>query len=91
MMSERIEALMRIPVGIVSGIVLGFWKILVQIVAVINWIMTLITDERNEGLADFCENWNTQLYTFLRYMTFVTNNRPFPFNPLEKKLDKFEK
>lgn len=90
-MSERIEALMRIPVGIASGVILTFWKVLAQIVALINWIMTIITDERNEGLTDFCEKWNTQVYVFLKYMTLVSNHRPFPFNPLEKNMSHFQR
>ncbi len=90
-MSERIEALMRIVVGIVSGIILGLWKALVQVLAVVNWIVVIITGERNKGMADFCEIWNTQVYIFLRYMTFVTNERPFPFEKLDKNMSKFKR
>ena len=90
-MSERIEALMRIVVGIVSGIILGLWKALVQVLAVVNWIVVIITGERNKGMADFCEIWNTQVYIFLRYMTFVTNERPFPFENLDKNMSKFKR
>jgi sorbitol-specific phosphotransferase system component IIC len=86
---ERVEALFRIVVGIVSGIILGVWKMLIQILAVINFLITVITDERNQELADFCEHWNTEMYRFLRYMTFVSNERPFPFTPMQK-MSKFE-
>ena len=89
-MAERAEALMRILVGIVSGIILGVWKALVQIIAIINWIIAILTGERNKGLAEFCEIWNTQIYIFLRYMTFVSNKRPFPFSALENNISKFE-
>ena len=89
-MAERAEALMRILVGIVSGIILGVWKTLVQIIGIINWIIAILTGERNKGLAEFCEIWNTQIYIFLRYMTFVSNKRPFPFSALEKNISKFE-
>jgi len=90
-MSERIEALMRIFVGIVSGIILGVWRILIKVLAIINWIIALITGERNKGIAELCEIWNTQAYVFLRYMTFVSNKRPFPFTPLMKSISKFGK
>lgn len=89
-MAERAEALMRILVGIVSGVILRIWKSLVQIIAIINWLIAIITGERNKGLAEFCEIWNTQAYIFLRYMTFVSNKRPFPFSALEKNISKFE-
>jgi len=90
-MGERAEALMRIIVAIISGIILGLWKALVQLMTLINWIITLIIGERNEGIAEFCEMWNTQMYVFLRYMTLVSNKRPFPFSGLEKNLSKFQK
>ena len=89
--NERKEALMRIIVGIVSGIVLGIWKALIQIFVVINFIVTIFTGKRNKELAKLCEIWNTQVYTFLRYMTFSTNQRPFPFTNLKKSMDKPEK
>ena len=38
-MSERKEALMRIVVGIVTGIVLGIWKMAIQIVAILNLLI----------------------------------------------------
>ena len=90
-MTERIEALMRIVVGIISGLILGLWKALIQIIAVVLWIIAMITGKRNMDLANFCEIWNTQVYIYLRYLTFVSNKRPFPFNPLEKNLSQFEK
>ena len=90
-MGERVEALMRIVVGIVSGIILGLWKILIQAVGIIHWIMVIIAGKRDKGLAKFSEIWNTQIYVFLKYMTFVSNKRPFPFNTLEKNISKFGK
>ena len=36
------------------------------------------------------ETWNTQNYTFMRYMTFYTNERPFPFEELKKDMNKIE-
>ena len=90
-MSERTEALMRIVVGIVSGIIFGLWKALIQILGIVHWIIAIITGKRNKDLAEFSEIWNTQIYIFLRYMTFVTNERPFPFESLTKNMSKFKK
>ena len=89
-MSERKEAFFRILVLIVSGIILGIWKGLVQILALINWIITIFENKRNKQLAEFCEYWNTEMYKFLRYMSFVSNKRPFPFTNLER-MSKFGK
>jgi hypothetical protein len=90
-MGERVEALLRIVIGIVSGIILGLWKALIQFLGVINWLLTIISGKRNKGMADFSEIWNTQTYHYLRYMTFVTNDRPFPFTGLAKNITKFKK
>lgn len=90
-MGERAEALMRIIVGIISGIILSFWKMLIQFLAIIHWIIVIFSGTRQQGLAEFSETWNSQVYVYLRYMTFVSNKRPFPFNPLEPNMTKFRK
>lgn len=88
--SERKEGWFRIIVGIVSGIILGVWKALIVILAIVNWFIVIFSGKRNKELADFCEYWNTEIYKFIRYMTFVSNKRPFPFSSMER-ISKFEK
>jgi hypothetical protein len=89
--NERKEALMRILVVIVTGIILSVWSILFRLFLILNFIITLFTGKRNKELAKLCEVWTTQAYTFLRYISFSTNKRPFPFNSLKKSMDKPEK
>ncbi len=88
-LSERKEAWFRIIILIVSGIILGIWKALIQILAIANWFITVFSGKRNKELAEFCEYWNTEIYKFVRYITFVSNKRPFPFSNMEK-ISKFE-
>lgn len=88
--SERMELLWRVLVLIVSGIILGIWKALVFVLALVNWIMILFTNERNKDLAVFCEYWNSEVYRYFKYLTCVTNERPFPFTSM-KRIGKFEK
>ncbi|MFH1585372.1 MAG: DUF4389 domain-containing protein [archaeon] len=83
-MSERKEAWFRIIVLIVSGIILSLWKVLIQILAIVNWLITVFSGKRNRELAEFCEYWNSEMYKFVRYLTFVTNERPFPFSSMER-------
>lgn len=90
-MGERGEALIRIVVLIVTGIILGVWKILIQVLAIVNFLWTLIVGKRIKNVADFSEIWNTQNYVFLRYITFVSNERPMPFRSLTKSYSKFSK
>lgn len=82
--NERKEAWFRIVVAIISGIIIGVWSNLIGILLVINWLIVLFSGKRNKGLAIFCEYWNTETYKFLRYLTFVSNKRPFPFSKLER-------
>jgi len=81
-MTERKEACMRIVVGIVSGIIIGLWKVAVEVISIFHWFYVLFTNKRSKGIAEFCNVWTTQAYRFIRYMTFTTNSRPFPFSEL---------
>lgn len=90
-MSERTETLMRIIVCFISGMILHVWKALIGVFTLVNFVITLVTNKRNKELAQFSEIWNTQVYVFLRYITFVSNERPFPFVSLSKSISKFKR
>jgi len=87
---ERKEAWMRIVIAIVSGIVLGVWRYFIIVLGIIHWVYAVFSGKRKKEFAELCEIWNTQTYVFLRYMTFVTNERPFPFKNLTKNFSAFE-
>jgi len=88
-MGERSEIFMRIVVLVVTGIILAVWKWLIIIFFLINWVYVLFAGKRLKELAELSEVWNSQWYVFQRYLIFVTNRRPFPFNKLEKSMSKF--
>ena len=83
-LSERKEAWFRIIVLIVSGIILCLWRIVIAVLAIVHWLIVVFSGKRNKDIAMFCEYWNTELYKFVRYLTFVSNKRPFPFSDLER-------
>lgn len=89
-MSERKEAWMRIIVAIVSGIILALWKTLVIVLSIFHWIYVIFSNKRSKGIAEFCNLWATQAYRFIRYTTFTTNSRPFPFSELGEELHPVE-
>jgi hypothetical protein len=89
MKKEQKEALFRILVAIVSGIVLYLFGALVMFLALVNLVYTLIKNKRNRKIALFCEYFNSEAYKFWKYITGVTNKRPFPFSDLER-FGKFE-
>ena len=90
-MGERTEAWLRIVIGIISGIILTLWKALIQILGIVHWFVVIISGKRQKGIAEFSEIWNSQIYVYLRYMTFVSNKRPFPFDELKPNMSKFGK
>ena len=81
---------MRIIVAIVSGMIFYFWGYVVAITAFVNWVYALIVGKRIKELGEFSEIWATNSYYFVRYLSSVTNERPFPFTELKKNLGKFE-
>ena len=89
-MSERKEAWMRIVVGIVTGIILALWKTLVVVLIIVHWLYAVFLGKRSKAIAEFCNVWTTQAYFFIRYMTFATNKRPFPFSDLAEEMHPVE-
>jgi len=89
--TERKEALMRILVFMVSGIILGIWRVFIYVIVFVHLIYVLITGKRMKDLATLSETWNTQWYVFQKYIIFLDNKRPFPFKGLEKNIHKFKK
>ena len=84
MKTERKEGWFRILVMIVSGILLGLWSYVVFFVAFINFVVTVFSGKRHRALAEFCEPWNTESYKYVRYMSFMSNKKPFPFSGTER-------
>ena len=89
-LSERKELPWRILVGIVTGIILEVWGALIFVLGAVNWFIILFLGKRNKDLADFSEYWNSEMYRYFKYLTCVTNERPFPFTSM-KKFGKFER
>jgi hypothetical protein len=81
---ERKEAWFRIIVLIISGIILKIWAGLVGILSIVHWFVVIFNGKRKKELSLFCEYWNTETYKFIRYLTFVSNKRPFPFTSMER-------
>ena len=87
--SERIEALMRIPVVIISGMILVLWRSLIYLLVIINFIYILISGRRLKELVEMGEFWNAQWHQFWTYIIFASNDIPFPFGNLRGRTGKF--
>jgi len=82
--NEKKEAWFRIVVFIIGGIILAVWRYLIFLFAILNWFIVVFGGKRNKELAMFSEYFNTELYKFMRYLTFMSNERPFPFTSMER-------
>lgn len=60
----------------------AFWAII--LLAVIQFIVKLVTDEPNEDLRGFSGNLAVYLRQAADYMTFVSDDKIFPFAPFPK-------
>tara|TARA_Y100000310_G_C20062543_1_gene525652 strand:- start:37 stop:306 length:270 start_codon:yes stop_codon:yes gene_type:complete len=83
-MDERKEILWRILVAIVSGVILSIWKLLIYVLVVVQLVIVLINGKKDKQIAKLCNTWNTQAYKYIRYVTFTSNQRVFPFEDLGK-------
>ncbi|NJF24937.1 DUF4389 domain-containing protein [Thermococcus sp. Bubb.Bath] len=75
-MGERVEALLRIPLAIVYGVILYVLGLAVGLVVLIQFFYTLILGKRHKGMARFANNYASLRYHILRYSSFATNERP---------------
>lgn len=90
MNDERKETFIRIPIGIISGLIMEIWGTLVLVLAIFHWFAVLFVGKRNKSLANFGNQYATYVYSVVRYLTFTTNQRPFPFNEFGKSIDKVD-
>jgi len=77
-MSERIEALLRIPLAFVYGVIIGIWGFIAGLATIVHWFYTIIYGKRHRGIAGFANRFLTYYYTVYRYLFFITNERPWP-------------
>ena len=61
----------------------AFWTMI--LLAIIQFIFHIISDEPNDDLVGFSANLSTFLKEIAAYMTFVSNEKPFPFGPFPKE------
>jgi hypothetical protein len=84
---EKKEVWMRIPIGIISGFILHIWGFFIFCFAIAQFVLILVKNKREEELSRMCNVYIIQFYTFMKYITFLSNKRPFPFGDLEKEIE----
>jgi hypothetical protein len=90
MKTEQAEALIRIPVVIIGWVIMDIWALLVVFIGLLHLIYALATAKRHKGMAEFSNSFVTYMYSFVRYASFTTNKRPFPWNDFGKTVEKVD-
>jgi hypothetical protein len=85
---EKREAWMRIPIFIVSGFILEVWGFFIFCFAIAQFVLILLKNQKEKELLKMSDTYLVQLYIFVKYVTFLSNKRPFPFGELEKEIKK---
>lgn len=64
---------------LVLAIFFGIAETLLVVMALVQFLWTAITGERNHAIADFGVSLSAWLAQVARYQTFSTDERPFPW------------
>lgn len=71
---------LRLLFMIVLAFIYGISRIVVGAVIVLQFLVVLFTGETNERLLAFGRSLSTYTYQLLLYLTYNTEERPFPFD-----------
>ena len=86
-MSERVGALVRIPLFILYGIIAGLWQQLMALLALFHLLYVLVTGRRSKSMANFANTYAMYKYRVSRYLNFVSNKKAFPFADIGTPLE----
>ncbi|RMD46204.1 DUF4389 domain-containing protein [Candidatus Pacearchaeota archaeon] len=79
-LDEGGEFLERLVILLLSGPIIVVFSYVIWILLIINFFAVLFSGKRNADVANFWKTFNKEFYRFLRYMTFESNKKPFPFS-----------
>ena len=65
---------------LIYGVIFYFLFFLIWLVVIFQFLMKLITTELNEQLLDFSDSLTKYVSQILLYITFKSEERPFPFS-----------
>jgi Domain of unknown function (DUF4389) len=85
--TEKRETLLRIPIAIISGAILEVWGFFIFCFAIAQFALMLAEGKKNKEILKMCKVYLMQLYCFVKYITFISDDRPFPFGDLKKSVE----
>ncbi len=66
---------------IVFGIIFYFLYMVIWLTVIFQFLTKVLTGELNKNLSDFSEKLTRFAFQILLYITFQSEERPFPFSP----------
>ncbi len=69
---------------IVFGVIFYFLLGIILLVVIFQFLMRVITGKLNENIFGLSEGLSLYAYQILNYITFQSEERPFPFSPWPK-------
>jgi Domain of unknown function (DUF4389) len=72
---------------LIYGVIFYFLFFLIWLVVIFQFLMKLFTTELNDQLLDFSDSLTKYVSQILLYITFKSEERPFPFSPWPSDAD----
>jgi hypothetical protein len=80
----RGETWLRGLMMLLFWVLYGIAELVVGVVVLLQFLIVLFTGERNDRLLGFGERVSLYIYDVLRFVTFNSEQRPFPFSDLRE-------
>lgn len=77
----RGETWLRALYMVLFGVIYNVAEIVLLAVVVLQFLLTLFTGKTNQRLLSFGEALSTFVYQIFRFLTYNTEDKPFPFGP----------
>lgn len=65
---------------LIFAFIYSITKVVLAAVVLFQFLTTLFTGEKNERLLEFGNNLSTFIYQIVTYLTYNSDNKPFPFD-----------
>jgi hypothetical protein len=75
------ETWMRLVYMVLFAIVLNVAEVVVAVIAVVQFVSKLFSGQINQQLAEFGEGLSIYFRQIIAFLTFRTDDKPFPFAP----------
>jgi hypothetical protein len=83
-MKSKRNIWMRIPVFIVSGMIVYVWGFFVLIFSLVQLILILTERKKEKEILNISSMFSNQIYCFFKYISFISEEKPFPFEKIKK-------